>query len=675
MDISQIQVAIAHPDVRVVSLDIFDTLVERPAVFPTDIFFLLNDIASQIAGRRHFDFSSSRPACERRALRLKTRDNQHHQEITFKEIYDQLARTHGLSEEQRQRLSQAEQDLEMRLLAVREPGRALYHAAVTAGKKVICISDMYYGTDFLRQILAQHGYSDVAELYVSSEINKRKDSGQLFEHVLKMEGLQPHQLLHIGDNPLSDFKVPLSLGIPAYHLPSSRDLFRSSPFAKEGLWRHVACLPKADRIVIGYFINRWADRQGNASVLFPQKSDFGYFGVGPLLFSVAQYLLSHREIQSLYPCIHFASRDGYLPQQAYDLLREEFKHTADSRYVHCGRSLYQVADYDGDLQGFLFKRLRSPFAATFTIGNLFDSLTDPSILPPSDPRRNMRVGEDSEAGYRTIREITRQHRSSIEQAIRKKQQLAQMYYRSAMNFTDTRRALIFDCGYSGSISTAIGSLTGMIVDKAYIWEDRRRNRCRDHRNRSRTFLLGHSVGKSPREGFWLAAEELFAPAEPACRGFERNDGRLEPLFDSEETFSTEMKNDLATIQGSALQFVGDLRDALGPYLPFLRITNISPFMAPLLACFDSKTDPGIRHLDNIVFRDPFFGETRHLAEKLEQPHQHHFLRTPFLERSLLISRPLPALETREMAIAMHLHLFHIGQAAHIAKRLALFPLP
>ena len=52
-------------------------------------------------------------------------------------------------------------------------------------------------------------------IHVSSELQKSKSNGTLFEWLLDAYGLKPSQLLHLGDHPGSDVIVPRGLGIMA----------------------------------------------------------------------------------------------------------------------------------------------------------------------------------------------------------------------------------------------------------------------------------------------------------------------------------------------------------------------------------------------------------------------------------------------------------------------------
>ncbi len=213
MKIDSIVAAFRDPDVKVVSFDIFDTLVERPALEPQDIFILLNKKVQALLGNRRFDFHGMRKRIEAEAVAHFRGNQDGEYTLSFHQIYDYIAIKYRIPAAQIQEMMDLEIALERQLLAARRDGSRLYDAAVAAGKRVICISDMYHERVFLGEILSRNGFRDVSQIYVSSEIKKRKDSGKLFAYVLAAEGLDPQQLVHVGDHRESDYTVPLAMGI------------------------------------------------------------------------------------------------------------------------------------------------------------------------------------------------------------------------------------------------------------------------------------------------------------------------------------------------------------------------------------------------------------------------------------------------------------------------------
>ncbi|MCE9613339.1 MAG: glycosyltransferase [Lentisphaerae bacterium] len=108
-----------------------------------------------------------------------------------------------------------ELELEASVLFTHAPVAAAIRDLHARGRRVILISDNYLSVDQIRTLLAPTGLLPCFDaIHVSSTTRRRKDTGRLFEHVLKTLGLPAHHLLHVGDNPHSDDAVPRRLGMP-----------------------------------------------------------------------------------------------------------------------------------------------------------------------------------------------------------------------------------------------------------------------------------------------------------------------------------------------------------------------------------------------------------------------------------------------------------------------------
>lgn len=80
--------------------------------------------------------------------------------------------------------------------------------------KIAFISDMYFPSDFLKNILVRTGFWGEGDtIYVSGDVGKTKYSGDLFDYVSSHENIPFKKWKHYGDNNVSDFLVPKSKGI------------------------------------------------------------------------------------------------------------------------------------------------------------------------------------------------------------------------------------------------------------------------------------------------------------------------------------------------------------------------------------------------------------------------------------------------------------------------------
>lgn len=88
------------------------------------------------------------------------------------------------------------------------------------GTKIIITSDMYLDSSSIAGLIRKKIHDKFYdEIYVSSEYNSTKEEGELFRIILTNENIRAENLLHIGDNFHSDYRVPNTMGIKSYWLP------------------------------------------------------------------------------------------------------------------------------------------------------------------------------------------------------------------------------------------------------------------------------------------------------------------------------------------------------------------------------------------------------------------------------------------------------------------------
>jgi len=103
------------------------------------------------------------------------------------------------------------------------PNRPLVDAltrAATAGVRIIAVSDTYYAADDLRHILRTVvGPNPIAAVYASADLGLTKHAGGMFVEVARREGVDPEQIVHIGDSATADVEQARAAAWTAVHLP------------------------------------------------------------------------------------------------------------------------------------------------------------------------------------------------------------------------------------------------------------------------------------------------------------------------------------------------------------------------------------------------------------------------------------------------------------------------
>jgi FMN phosphatase YigB (HAD superfamily) len=215
-EISPIKEAILKDEIKVVSFDIFDTVLTRTVAQPRGIFDLcarrINECDSVLPERLRNDFSAQRIRAEKKA-----RSNSVREDIKLDEIYEMLSYEFELTSITAEKLAALEISIELEC-SIGVPGSVgLVRFARALGKRIIYISDMYLPKTTIIELLKKAGAHERNDnIYISGECGLAKTSGKLFDYVLNVEKCLPSEIVHIGDHYLSDFKIPKRFGIKSF---------------------------------------------------------------------------------------------------------------------------------------------------------------------------------------------------------------------------------------------------------------------------------------------------------------------------------------------------------------------------------------------------------------------------------------------------------------------------
>lgn len=190
-------------DFDVISFDVFDTLIFRALKRPVDLFYFLDS---------EFHYSDLKRL--RVEAECAVRDEKYklsgHREVSLEEIWAYLEKTSGVDS-----VSGVKKEfmLEKKYCMGNPFFMELIPLLKAKGKKIVACSDMYLGKERIQELLRHCGYDELDDYIVSSDYNKSKKSGELFDELLKYG-----KAVHIGDNPHSDVEAAKSKGItPIYY--------------------------------------------------------------------------------------------------------------------------------------------------------------------------------------------------------------------------------------------------------------------------------------------------------------------------------------------------------------------------------------------------------------------------------------------------------------------------
>lgn len=185
-----------------ISFDIFDTLLRRKVLHPTDVF--------TIVGEKNGDFSFKE---KRIKAEIEARQHATGEEVTLDDIYKELGKEY-------ETYKQDELEVESNQLSANPFLFEAYRYCQSQGKHIIITSDMYLPKVFLQKILHQNGIV-FDHCFVSSEYGVQKVTGRLFRKELEALHISPSQIIHVGDSVRADAIGAWRAGIKFVLIPKA----------------------------------------------------------------------------------------------------------------------------------------------------------------------------------------------------------------------------------------------------------------------------------------------------------------------------------------------------------------------------------------------------------------------------------------------------------------------
>ncbi|OOP73816.1 HAD family hydrolase [Clostridium beijerinckii] len=290
---------------KIISFDIFDTLLKRNVMKPSDIFYLVEKEYNLENEKKILNFKKLRVEAESTA-RMKSNK----EDILLSEIYKEL----DVEDIVATKLMEIELKIEQDFLMANQDIKTIYEYALSKGKKIIIISDMYLPKKFIESILHRCGYKNYTEIYISSEIGYLKSSGKLFQYILKLNKFNPKDILHIGDAKKGDWLMPKLYGIKSIKL---------NTFDNHLIYTDENNMDINKSIITAFINNRYVDDRYN---------QIGSETLGPLIWGFCEWLHSKVEELNINTLLFFA-RDGYLIKKAYDIIYPD----DNTEYVYVSR--------------------------------------------------------------------------------------------------------------------------------------------------------------------------------------------------------------------------------------------------------------------------------------------------------------------------------------------------
>ena len=563
--IDDIKRIVSQKSITTVSFDLFDTLLVRPSMNPTDIFYLLQE---RVREEYNLDFV---------ALRLHAEENMGTEDATIYDIWDWIRKKNRLPLGVTEALMNMEVELETQLLTVNEEMLSVLQYAKNAGKRIIITSDMYLGKSILAEILSAKGITNINEIYVSCDLHARKSTGEIYQLIADLEGVEDNsRIVHIGDNEHSDYAMALNVGITAVYYPSIWEDACGNGRPWDGILNTSTSQDPYTRLLMSYSIFYTylvRGRKYDLDKCFANYGDIASLYLGSVLLAISFDLLNNQEIQKGYDRISFAARDGYLPKKIYDTLANKTK-ALPSHYFQASRQALSYTSYK-DFFDYFDKYSWDDMNQPYRLDNYIKLIIVDKKLAAyiiSDMTSEEQSIDLSER-LLEARKVLLRYKRELNIYFEEQAKLARIYYSEQFpgNAETAKRYLVFDCGYSGSVSVGLMGVrqeSNVKFDKYYVWETEL-NKKRDRENGTKTFCL------SPSNSFGgtnLIFEELFSPLEGSCLGFVRRGEEVEYVQDDFHPDAC-MEQAMCDIQNICIDYAKQFRELFAPYMSGFVLTD------------------------------------------------------------------------------------------------------
>ena len=236
--------------------------------------------------------------------------------------------------------SKIEKEKEIQVCTPHPLGIKLYNYALEKKKIIYITSDMYLDKNTIISMLNKCGISKWDNFLLSSEQEKKKDTGKLYEIMIsqaKSEKVEKEDILHLGDNWKGDVDMAKLAGIDAIRFnpvyEESSKLINLSNKRKDELSQ----IGKIWDSFCSQSTKFWSVDNVELSKDFYTK--LGFELTGPLATMMAMHVRAKVEEVGAKKIV-FMARDGRVIKNAFDCLYEEDikQKNLDSLYLSLSRS-------------------------------------------------------------------------------------------------------------------------------------------------------------------------------------------------------------------------------------------------------------------------------------------------------------------------------------------------
>lgn len=653
-----------NKEIKIVSFDIFDTLLIRPSLDPKDLFILF---CKYIEKKYKINIYKYRINAEKE---LNKKD------CNIEDIYKYVVNKLNLKNEMISTLTREEVDFEKQILTPRKDVVDFLKVAREQGKIVVGTTDMYLSKDNIKEILIKNNIK-LDSIYVSNELGERKDdAGKLYLKILKDYNVKANEIVHIGDNYQSDYINSLQVGICGIYYPSIKDLIAKTESPYHILSEKYEHLDWCAKLILGFSVNQHLNSYKmyrNQDGLLCNQLSFENMYLFPIILSLVLKLHLNPEIQK-FDTVYFAARDGYLPKKIYDKLSENiFKDSISSKYLFLSRRSYIFLLEDNIYN--ICKGIKC--SDEFTINNFIDIFFQVDGKLIQSKLRNIlkNSGEKTfNKNKKLLFSVFKLFEDDIQCYLNHRKEEVLRYFQQ---YSFQKENIVFDLGYSGSVSRALNSITDKVWNKIYVSQTDK-NRQLDKKYRSKTIELFPNFLRN--DGMNLILEELFSPLDGSCIAYKIDEkkGIFYPVLENID-FNSEMKKIFSNLYNQLELYLNSFTTIFSGFLKYFgsELMNVDAQIALYDVAMKSSPSDELTFLENICFPDPIY-ETSSTSLLDKIVNKYHFENlyqgSKFTKKSSYYTS-IPKLHDSILAkkIGIHIHLYFIELYSEFLSYLKDFP--
>lgn len=517
---------------RVVSFDVFDTLITRSCLKPYDVFHVVGQLVKERYGL-DCDFNAIRIASEVRAKEI------HGHFCNIDHIYQELAKNQALGQ-YAQEIKQIELDTEFHMCMPRADMVEVFNRVKAAGCRVILVSDMYLRKSDIVAMLSKCGITGYDEFFLSNEVGARKDDGSIWQALLS--NMAPSEFVHVGDNFMSDSQMLMDMGYDSRIVLNPIAELELSEFAhlKNIDPSQVTNIIITGQAICGGIFNSPFAYELGGNLHFKDIYDFGYACLGPLMASFVQWLVawSQKKDEKLL----LLAREGYILEQLIDIYcKAKGCPKPDASYFLTSRRAVTVPAITGreDLQELLSQKYQGTFS------NLLKERLGLSLHPGDED-----LLIDYDTPLDKLMELMQPYEKELKAQV-KKEKTAYLNY-AAPFLTGNKDIAVADVGFSGTIQYFLMKLTGRDIKGHYLClHSNKPEKIGGTADAIYTITDRRDIEKSKLLNYQLFLENALSAPSGQLISFTMTDGYPRPSYKDDDYVSSQVRR----LQQGIMDFV------------------------------------------------------------------------------------------------------------------------